>query len=150
MVDRSDSLSSSANASGAGGVHQGHLSPEALLSLGSMEGVYEPIVAPALPPFDSGTAERLVDGLRLRALLDARRDRPAAGVGAFCRAAARFSVLAAALGDVLREIDLNPVIVNADGCMAVDALVVGSAPKQVEFEESDPPESDNVSTMKPE
>ncbi len=31
------------------------------------------------------------------------------------------------LGDVIEEIDLNPVIVYSDGCTAVDALVVGYA-----------------------
>jgi acyl-CoA synthetase (NDP forming) len=84
-------------------------------------------VAYALPPFDESTARRMVDSLRLRALLDARRNRPAADVSAFCRAAARFSVLASSLGDALQEIDLNPVIVCNSGCTAVDALVVGYA-----------------------
>jgi acyl-CoA synthetase (NDP forming) len=87
-------------------------------------------MAYALPPFDEATARRLVDGLRLRDLLDARRNRPAADIAAFCRAAARFSVLVAGLGGVLREIDLNPVIVNSSGCTAVDALVVGHAAAQ--------------------
>ena len=31
----------------------------------------------------------------------------------------------AALGDVLAEVDVNPVIVNETGAIAVDALVVG-------------------------
>ena len=47
--------------------------------------------------------------------------------------AGRFSVLVAALGDELMEIDLNPVIVHADGCAIVDALVV---PRQAQ--ESEP------------
>jgi hypothetical protein len=33
--------------------------------------------------------------------------------------------MAAALGDCIDEIDVNPVIVHPDGCIAVDALVVG-------------------------
>ena len=33
--------------------------------------------------------------------------------------------MAAALGDVLAEADVNPVIVHAGGAVAVDALVVG-------------------------
>jgi hypothetical protein len=36
--------------------------------------------------------------------------------------------MAAALGDVIDEIDINPVIVHPGGCVAVDALVVGSRP----------------------
>jgi hypothetical protein len=33
-------------------------------------------------------------------------------------------VLAADLGDLLAELDVNPMIVSPDGCVAVDALVV--------------------------
>jgi acyl-CoA synthetase (NDP forming) len=83
-------------------------------------------VAYALPPFDRATAKRLVDSLQLRSLLDGLRDRPPVDVDAFCAAAERFSVMAAALGDVIDEVDINPVIVHPSGCVAVDALVVGS------------------------
>lgn len=82
-------------------------------------------VAYALPPFDAQTARRLVDTLRLRALLDAQRHRDEVSLDSFCAGAARLSVMATSLGDVIEEIDLNPLIVYADGCIAVDALVVG-------------------------
>jgi len=81
-------------------------------------------VACALPPFGEKTARRLLDSLQLRPLLDGLRNSPAVDTNAFCRAAARFSAMAAALGDVIDEIDINPVIVHPDGCVAVDALVV--------------------------
>jgi acyl-CoA synthetase (NDP forming) len=83
-------------------------------------------VAYALPPFDRATARRLVDSLQLRTLLDGLRDRRPVDVDAFCSAAERFSLMAAALGDVVDEIDINPVIVHPEGCIAVDALIVGS------------------------
>jgi acetate---CoA ligase (ADP-forming) len=38
--------------------------------------------------------------------------------------AARLSVLAADLGDLLDALDVNPVVAGPDGCVAVDALVV--------------------------
>jgi acyl-CoA synthetase (NDP forming) len=82
-------------------------------------------VACALPPFDRTTARRMLDSLQLRPLLDGQRGRPAADLDAFCAAAECFSVMAAALGEVLEEVDVNPVIVHAGGCEAVDALVVG-------------------------
>jgi len=82
-------------------------------------------VAYALPPFGQATALRLLNTLRLRPLLDGLRDRPAVDVEAFCLAAERFSIMAAALGNVISEIDINPVIVHPGGCIAVDALVVG-------------------------
>jgi len=82
-------------------------------------------VAYALPPFDQATALRLLDSLRLRPLLDGLRNRPAVDVEAFCLAAERFSIMAAALANEISEIDINPVIVHSEGCIAVDGLVVG-------------------------
>ena len=79
----------------------------------------------ALPPFDAGHARRCVDRLKLRALLDGVRGKPAVDIDGFCEAAAKFSQMAAVLGDVLAEVDVNPVIVNETGAIAVDALVVG-------------------------
>ena len=84
-------------------------------------------VAYALPPFGVDSARRLLDSLQLRPLLDGLRNRPAVDVDAYCEAVARFSVMAASLGDVIDEIDINPVITHPDGCIAVDALIVGRA-----------------------
>jgi len=33
--------------------------------------------------------------------------------------------MVAALGDVIEEIDVNPLILGADGCCAADALIIG-------------------------
>ena len=35
--------------------------------------------------------------------------------------------MAASLAGVINEADVNPVIVHPDGCVAVDALIVGYA-----------------------
>ena len=78
----------------------------------------------ALPPFDAAWARRMVDRLALRPLLDGVRGAPPADIDGLCRAAAQLSALAVALGDAIGEIDINPLIVGPDGCMAVDALVV--------------------------
>ena len=79
----------------------------------------------ALPPFDAAYARRCVDRLQLRPLLDGVRGRAPVDIEAFCRMAARFSEMAAALADVLAEVDVNPVIVWEHGAIAVDALVTG-------------------------
>jgi hypothetical protein len=79
----------------------------------------------ALPPFDAEHARRCIDRMRLRSLLDGVRGAPAVNVDAFCQQAERFSVMAYALRDVLAEVDVNPVVVNKDGAVAVDALAVG-------------------------
>ncbi len=89
----------------------------------------------ALPPFDSRHARRCVDRLALRSLLDGVRGQPAVDVDAFCEVAARFSEMAAALGDVLAEVDVNPVVVHETGAIAVDALVVGRDRRTAKSEE---------------
>jgi acyl-CoA synthetase (NDP forming) len=78
----------------------------------------------ALPPIDEDAARRLLDGLAIRRLLDGVRGAPPCDVGALARAVSRLSVLAAELGDVIAELDVNPMIVSPSGCVAVDALVV--------------------------
>ena len=78
----------------------------------------------AVPPFDRSRAEKLIARLRCRALLDGRRGRPAAHVGALADAAARLSVLAQELGASIAELDVNPVVVGPARAVAVDALVV--------------------------
>ena len=78
----------------------------------------------ARPPFDAAWALQLIDRLKLRRLLDGFRGSPRADVAAFAQAAANLSTLAVALADRVKEIDINPVIVGAKGCLAVDALAV--------------------------
>ena len=85
-------------------------------------------VAWALAPFDAGTAKRLVSSLQFRALLEGRRGQDASDVDALCHTAAMFSVMVAELAEVLDEIDINPVIVTANGVVAVDALVIAYNP----------------------
>jgi acyl-CoA synthetase (NDP forming) len=80
-----------------------------------------------LPPFDAEYALRRIRELPLYPLLHGVRGRPPAATAEFCRTAAKFSVMVTALGAQLQEIDINPVIVTEDNCVAVDALVVGSA-----------------------
>jgi acyl-CoA synthetase (NDP forming) len=78
----------------------------------------------ALPPIDEDAARRLIDGLAIRPLLDGVRGAPPSDVGALAHAVSRLSVLAVELGDVITELDINPVIVSPQGCVAVDVLVV--------------------------
>jgi acyl-CoA synthetase (NDP forming) len=78
----------------------------------------------ALPPFDAATAQRLIDRLALRPLLDGRRGAKSADVGGLAEALARFSVMVADLAGLVDEIDINPLIASSDGAVALDALVV--------------------------
>jgi acyl-CoA synthetase (NDP forming) len=78
----------------------------------------------ALPPFDEGEALRHLDALALRPLLDGKRGAPPADMVSLARAISGFSVLAADLGDLIAEADVNPLIAGPQGCVALDALIV--------------------------
>lgn len=99
--------------------------PVVVLGFGGIHAELLEDVAFALPPFSPEWAERCLSRLKLRPLLDGVRGMPAANVASFCDTASRFSVLVHELRDVLFEADINPLIVNADGCIAADALLVG-------------------------
>ena len=77
----------------------------------------------ALPPLDAAAAHRIIDRLAVRPILDGVRGAEPADVDALADAIARLSVLATDLGDLITALDVNPVIVGAKGCVAVDALV---------------------------
>jgi hypothetical protein len=81
-----------------------------------------------LPPVGPGEAERLVRRLRGFPLLAGARGRRPVDLAAVCRAIAAFSSLSAELGDVLTEVDLNPLLATPDGVIALDALIVPRAP----------------------
>jgi acyl-CoA synthetase (NDP forming) len=78
----------------------------------------------ALPPFGATEARRFLDGLSLRPLLDGKRGAKPADIGALAQALSRFSVLAADLGDLIAEADVNPLVAGPEGSVALDALVV--------------------------
>ena len=78
-------------------------------------------------PFPAETARAALSRLKVSALLAGTRGAPAADIDALGDAAARFSALAAALAGSFSAIDVNPVIVHAQGCVAVDALALGAS-----------------------
>ncbi|MGE0118479.1 MAG: acetate--CoA ligase family protein [Dongiaceae bacterium] len=90
----------------------------------------------ALPPFDAGDARRLIDRLRARPLLDGRRGRPPADIDALAEAFACFSVMVADIAGLFQEIDVNPVLCGPQGCIALDALVIGRPHKAVPTQDS--------------
>jgi acyl-CoA synthetase (NDP forming) len=77
-----------------------------------------------LPPLDEERARTLVRRLAVAPVLEGTRGRTPTDVGSLARALVRLSVLASDLGDLVEAVDVNPVIVSQEGCLAVDALVV--------------------------
>ncbi|MER9202338.1 acetate--CoA ligase family protein [Mesorhizobium sp. M0933] len=80
----------------------------------------------ALPTVDHSSVVRMFDRLAIRRRFDAHRGKPAIDVGAVARIFWNFCTLCRELGDLLDEVDINPIIVDASGCRAVDALVVSN------------------------
>ena len=80
--------------------------------------------AVACPPVSPAMAVRLLDGLRIRPLLDGWRGAPAVDIDALADVIVRFSAMAMELGDVVDAVEANPVIASPRGAIAVDGLVV--------------------------
>jgi acyl-CoA synthetase (NDP forming) len=79
-----------------------------------------------IAPFDIETARDMIAELRGAKLFDGYRGSPAADKEALAAMLVEVSRMAAALGDRVKEMDINPVFVRpkGEGCVAADALIV--------------------------
>lgn len=76
-----------------------------------------------LPPLNPFLAEQLLQRTRANTMLGAWRGAPAVDREALVRLLMRVSEMACALPQ-LQQMDINPVLVDAQGCVAVDARIV--------------------------
>jgi succinyl-CoA synthetase beta subunit len=77
-----------------------------------------------LAPFGTDVALRMLQSLRGFDILLGVRGRPAVDLSALTEVIARVSAFAARHADVVESLEINPLIVQATGVMAVDALLV--------------------------
>lgn len=107
--------------------HDDQFGPLVMLGFGGvrLEAMHDVVFA--LPPFSAATARRLLSGLKQAPLFSFDRGQGRADIDAYCEMAALFSALVASWAENFAEMDLNPVLVHAGGCVALDALIV---PKQ--------------------
>jgi len=97
--------------------------PTLLVGLG---GVYAEVfrdVAVALAPVEPAEAEQLLRSLRCAPLLEGARGRPALDIAAAARAASALSHVAAR-APWLAELEVNPLLVTAEGVLGLDARLV--------------------------
>lgn len=80
-----------------------------------------------LVPIDRRIAERMIGKLAVAPVLNGVRGRPAADQTAVASALVALSDLVADVGDLIAELDINPLAVDEHGCRALDALVVPTA-----------------------
>ena len=78
----------------------------------------------ALAPVTTEEALAMLGTLKAGAVLDGFRGSVAVNRGKLAEIVARFSELAADLGDAVSELEINPLIASGDRIIAVDALIV--------------------------
>lgn len=94
--------------------------PVVVFGAGGITVEVDPDSALALPPLHLGLARALIDRTRVARRLAAYRNVPAADRDAVATVLVRLAQLAADLPEI-RELDLNPLLADADGVVAVDA-----------------------------
>ena len=77
-----------------------------------------------LLPTSAEEVEAAIRQLKIAKLLAGYRGKPAADMGALVKSIMAIAAFAEAHRDTLLELDVNPLMVRADGAVAVDALVV--------------------------
>ena len=97
--------------------------PLVVVAAGGIQAELARDVAVALAPIDVTTAEQLVGSLDSAPLLLGARGRPRLDIGAAARAVAALSSFAAAHPEIA-EVEVNPLLVNAEGAVGLDARVV--------------------------
>ena len=99
--------------------------PVALFGLGGIFVEIQGDVVLHRCPFDEATARKMIGAVRGVPLLQGARGRKPADIPALARMLSRLSRFAAAAGERLSAIDLNPVLVlpEGEGAFAADALI---------------------------
>jgi len=82
----------------------------------------------ALAPVAADEARNMVESLKIMPLLAGARGSKAADLTALTNTLVKFSEFVAEFSDLIDEIDINPLIVNEQGCIAVDGLIIGKPP----------------------
>ncbi len=102
------------------------LGPAVLVGLGGIATELYKDTAVRLLPLHAGEAARMVSELKARALLEGFRGAPPADGAALARAIEAFAAMCLALGDRLREAEINPLFVlpRGEGVRAADGVAV--------------------------
>jgi len=112
------------------GIHRdAALGPVVMFGLGGVQAEIYKDVALRLAPVDEAEAVRMIMEIRAWPLLDGFRGRPRTDVRELARIVSLVSRFAAAHEDLVASLDINPLIVHAEGrgAVAADAVLVLSA-----------------------
>ncbi len=75
-------------------------------------------------PVNAETAREMLEDLKGAAILKGARGKRAVEIDALADAISRLSVFAAAHGNAIESVEMNPVRAMHDGVLALDALIV--------------------------
>ena len=108
--------------------NEGELAPTVVFGIGGILVELLKVVTAGRAPLSDAAIERMLDEIAHIGVFEGFR-----GAAPWNRAAVRKSLqaasrLATAIGPEVGSIDINPLIVSADGCVAVDALFISTAP----------------------
>jgi len=95
-----------------------------LVGLGGVQAELWKDVALDVAPVSPEGAMAMLRSLKSFPLLDGFRGSAPVDVALVAETIAQFSAFAAAMGDRLEEAEINPLVCRADGCVAVDGLMV--------------------------
>ncbi len=104
--------------------HDALVGPVVLVGMGGQLAEVYRDTALACAPVDEAGAHAMIDKVKGFALLRGYRNLPRGDVDALARTIVAVSRLALMPGEPVEEAEINPLIVAADGAVAVDALVV--------------------------
>ena len=104
-----------------------------------------------LAPVDLRVAMEMLDALAVAPVLDGTRGKDAVDKTCLAKSIVGLSILALDLGDLIGELDINPLVASPSGCVALDALVIPRAeePGSDDVLEADAtePEGDTFNAM---
>jgi len=96
-----------------------------------------------LPPLNVNLAKDMIARTRISRLLAGFRDRPPADIPAIANVLVALSDLVVAFPEI-RELDINPLLADSDGVVALDARVILAAPGATRPEPAIPPYPDEL------
>ncbi|MDH3763689.1 MAG: acetate--CoA ligase family protein [Gammaproteobacteria bacterium] len=107
-----------------GTVNDAHFGPIVMIAAGGILVELLSDRAVAMCTLSQTQAAEMIDSLKANRLLQGMRGKPAANRQALIDAVVSLSIIAFEFRDSIAEIDINPVLVNQDGALAVDALIL--------------------------
>jgi succinyl-CoA synthetase beta subunit len=107
-----------------GGTHDPQIGPVLVFGLGGTVVEVLGDVVFRVVPIDEREARQMIRDIRSAALLNGYRGGPAVSVDSVVRALMSLSGLMTAFPHVIREIEINPLLVTPEGAVAIDAMAV--------------------------